>query len=241
MRYLSSISLALIVQVLLSIVVLMALACTAEPTSNIDATVEARLAEERAMEAPEEPRGTVQKTVQLTPAPATLKAPTPLATATALPEPTDTRASQTVTPIPTLKPTSEPSPITNDENQTESGQPMPIPRFLEKPYIGQDGLEVTLTSLSSSVTGNVTSITISYTLSNPTPNLIAEGSWKLYYTAGNGLPQYGGFGELIPGQRLDRSYTFNVSSPNKPWYVGYPSRFFGDWKEEDLLWEVDQC
>lgn len=46
MRYLSSIKLALIVHVMLSIVVLMALACTAspaEPTPNIDATVEARL------------------------------------------------------------------------------------------------------------------------------------------------------------------------------------------------------
>ena len=47
MRSLSSISLALIVHVLLSIGVLMALACTAtppaEPTPNIDATVEARL------------------------------------------------------------------------------------------------------------------------------------------------------------------------------------------------------
>jgi len=51
MRYLTSISLALIVHVLLSIVVLMALACTttpgrflrpSEPTPNIDATVEAR-------------------------------------------------------------------------------------------------------------------------------------------------------------------------------------------------------
>ena len=44
MRYLSSISLALIVHVLLSIGVLMALACTAapsEPAPNLDATVEA--------------------------------------------------------------------------------------------------------------------------------------------------------------------------------------------------------
>ena len=48
MRYLSSISLALIVHVLLSIGVLMALACTAAPaapTPNIDATVEARVKE----------------------------------------------------------------------------------------------------------------------------------------------------------------------------------------------------
>ena len=46
MRYLSTLSLAFIVHVLLSIVVLMALACTAtpaEPTPNIDATVEAQV------------------------------------------------------------------------------------------------------------------------------------------------------------------------------------------------------
>jgi hypothetical protein len=48
MRYLSSISLALIVHVLLSIGILMALACTATPatpanTPNIDATVEAAI------------------------------------------------------------------------------------------------------------------------------------------------------------------------------------------------------
>ena len=54
MRYLSSISLALIVHVLLSIGVLMTLACTATP--NIDATVEARVAQERAIEATVEAR-----------------------------------------------------------------------------------------------------------------------------------------------------------------------------------------
>ena len=45
MRYLSSISLALIVHVLLSIGILLALACTATPanTPNIDATVEAAI------------------------------------------------------------------------------------------------------------------------------------------------------------------------------------------------------
>jgi hypothetical protein len=50
LRYLTSISLALIVHVLLSIGMLMALACAAtpaEPTPNILATVEARLAEEK--------------------------------------------------------------------------------------------------------------------------------------------------------------------------------------------------
>ena len=45
---------------------------------------------------------------------------------------------------------------------------------------------------------------------------------------------------LIPGQSLEKSYTFNVSSLNKPWYVGYPSRFFTDWNEEDLLWNINR-
>ena len=56
MRYLSSISLALIV--------LMALACTAEPTPNIDATVEAKVARERAIEATIEARVKNEETVR---------------------------------------------------------------------------------------------------------------------------------------------------------------------------------
>ena len=54
MRYLSSISLALIVHVLLSIVMLMALACTVQSNANIDATVETRLVQEPAIEPTED-------------------------------------------------------------------------------------------------------------------------------------------------------------------------------------------
>jgi hypothetical protein len=132
---------------------------------------------------------------------------------------------------------------------TQSAQSTPVPasngpdilttRLLSRPYLAPDGLEIMLLSLSKIVTGNVTSIRIEYSLNNPTPNLITEGSLKLYYADGGGLPQYGFFNSILPGDGIVKSYTFNVPSPNKPWYVGYPSRFFGDWKEEDLLWEVD--
>jgi hypothetical protein len=57
MRYLTSISLALIVHVLLSIVVLMALACT---STDIEATVEARLADFQKPE-PEPPKKHTQE------------------------------------------------------------------------------------------------------------------------------------------------------------------------------------
>jgi len=76
MRYLSSISLAL--------VVLMALACTAAPanTSNIDATVEARLAQERGIEATVEARLAEEKASKPTPLPTVKRAATRVPTPT---------------------------------------------------------------------------------------------------------------------------------------------------------------
>ena len=77
MRYLSSISLALIV--------LMALACTAtpaEPTPNIDATVEARLAQEREIEATVEARLAEEKPAKPTPIPTVKRPPTKVPTPT---------------------------------------------------------------------------------------------------------------------------------------------------------------
>jgi tetratricopeptide (TPR) repeat protein len=93
MRYLTSISLALIVHVLLFIVVLMVLACTATPatlapTPNIDATIEARFAQERGVEATVEAKANELVADQPTPTPT--RTPTPIPTLTATPRPTPT-------------------------------------------------------------------------------------------------------------------------------------------------------
>ena len=116
MRYLSSISLA--------VIVLMALACTATP--DIEATVEARLAQERAIEATveawvkvreeqaSEPTATpwvVRVTAEPTATPWIVRVTAvPTITPTPKPKPTATRVRPTWTPVPIRKPTSTPNP-----------------------------------------------------------------------------------------------------------------------------------
>jgi hypothetical protein len=113
-------------------------------------------------------------------------------------------------------------------------------RSIGPPYIAEDGVEVALTSLKTTVVGNVTTVTISYSLKNITGSLKDEESWKLYYANGGGLPQYGFFGQMLPDQTLNRSYTFNVQAPDVPSVVDYPSRFFDKtWQRSDLIWEID--
>ena len=109
-----------------------------------------------------------------------------------------------------------------------------------QPYIAEDGVEVTLTSLNTTVVGNVTSVTISYRLRNTTEDLKDEEGWKLYYSDGGGLPQYGFFNKMLPGQTINRSYTFNVQPPDVPSAVAYPSRFFAEtWQQSDLIWDIN--
>ena len=142
----------------------------------------------------------------------------------------------TPTPIPTPTPTTVPTPV-----PTPTATPVPTPRrLMGQAYIAEDGVEVTLTSLNTTIVGNVTSVTISYTLRNTTEDLKDEDSWKLYYSGGGGLPQYGFFSQMLPGQTINGSYTFNVQSPDVPSVVAYPSRFFaGTWQQGDLIWEID--
>ena len=92
----------------------MALACTATPappapTPNIDETVEARLAQERAIEATVEARLTEGKAAQPTATPTATNTPVPTATPTPIPKPTSTRIRPNWTPVPTRSPTPTPT------------------------------------------------------------------------------------------------------------------------------------
>jgi len=184
-----------------------------------------------------------------TPGPTATPTPGPTATATATPTPTAVptpvpaptpgpTATATPTPVPTPTPasTATPTPM-----PTPTATPIPTPRrLLEQPYIAEDGVEVTLISLNTTVVGNVTSVTISYSLRNTTEDLKDEKGWSLYYSGGGGLPQYGFFNQMLPGQSINRSYTFNVQSPDVPSVVAYPSRFFAaTWQQSDLIWDID--
>ena len=77
-------------------------------------------------------------------------------------------------------------------------------------YLASDGLTVTLHSCVVVEKSGSYEYSIDYTLTNNTPDqAIDEGSFKMYYAnETGGLPQYGFFGKLFPGDTMDRTYTF---------------------------------
>lgn len=88
------------------------------------------------------------------------------------------------------------------------------------PYKAPDGLTVTLNSLTIIEKTGSYQYAITCTLKNENPDKkIDEGSFKMYYKdALGGLPQYGFFGVLFPGDTITRSYTFEELK-SKPFNV----------------------
>ena len=77
-------------------------------------------------------------------------------------------------------------------------------------YLASDGLTVTLHSCVVVEKSGSYEYRIEYTLANNTSGqAIDEGTFKMYYeNEAGGLPQYGFFGTLFPGDTMDRTYTF---------------------------------
>jgi len=110
------------------------------------------------------------------------------------------------------------------------------------PYVAEDGLTVTLHSLTIIEKIGSYEYTISYTLTNNTPDqVIDEGTFKMYYASGGGQPQYGFFGRLFPGDTINRTYTFEELKSNPFDVLEYHSdNFFSDWPIADSLkWKVE--
>ena len=107
-------------------------------------------------------------------------------------------------------------------------------------YLAQDGLAITMNSFTVSKNGNVTSVSISYSLTNDSTVIREERGLKLYYAGGGGLPQYGFFGQILPGQTISRTYTFHTELHAVPIIVAYPGRFFAStWESADIIWYVN--
>jgi len=109
-------------------------------------------------------------------------------------------------------------------------------------YIADDGLTVVLNSLIITEKIGSYQYTIDYTLTNNTPDkAIDEGAFKMYYkNESSGLPQYGFFGELFPGDTKNRTYTFEELK-SKPFDVlEYSSDnfFSSEPLVNSLKWEV---
>lgn len=110
------------------------------------------------------------------------------------------------------------------------------------PYEAADGLTVTLQSFDIvEKTGSYQYI-ITYTLTNEIDSAIDEGQFKLYYEdEPGGLPQYGFFGRLFPGDELTRSYTFEEEKHITFGVLAYHhDQFFADSPPANALqWHVE--
>lgn len=111
------------------------------------------------------------------------------------------------------------------------------------PYVAPDGLTVTLTSLTITEKIGSYQYTIWYTLKNEQPDrAIDEGTFKMYYESeSGGLPQYGFFGILFPGDSLARTYTFEELKGKLFGILAYHhEQFFSSEPLEDSLkWKVE--
>ncbi|MCW3988736.1 MAG: hypothetical protein NWE88_01525 [Candidatus Bathyarchaeota archaeon] len=111
------------------------------------------------------------------------------------------------------------------------------------PYVAPDGLTVTLTSLTITEKVGSYQYTIWYTLKNEQPDrAIDEGTFKMYYESeSGGLPQYGFFGILFPGDSLSRTYTFEELKGKLFGILAYHhEQFFSSEPLEDSLkWKVE--
>ena len=78
--------------------------------------------------------------------------------------------------------------------------------------------------------GNVTTVSVTYTLENDTSGLKEEKSWKMFYQ-GSGGQAFGFNGAILPNSSIDRSFTFGAVAPNGllrlVYPAGYPRRILG--------------
>ena len=111
-------------------------------------------------------------------------------------------------------------------------------------YRAVDGLTVILHSFDIIEKTGSYQYVIIYTLRNDNPDKkIPEGAFKLYYRDENGgLPQYGFFGYLYPGDSITRSYTFEELKSklfDVLEYSAIEANFFSDEPLPDSLkWKV---
>jgi len=109
------------------------------------------------------------------------------------------------------------------------------------PYLAADGLTVTMNKIEITEKVGSYTYTINYTLQNlTTDKKIDEATFKLYFTDGTGLPQYGFFGSLFPGDSLTRGYVFEEIKSKVPSVIGYHhDQFFSNTPPVGTLkWEV---
>ena len=93
--------------------------------------------------------------------------------------------------------------------------------------LADDGLSVTMNSITTAEKTGSFTLTISYTQKNSTSDKrLDEGSFKLFFKDGTSEPQYGGFNYFFPGDSRDRSYTWEYLKSKQVLAISYNAGFF---------------
>ncbi|MGB9989060.1 DUF4214 domain-containing protein [Massilia sp. SM-13] len=114
-------------------------------------------------------------------------------------------------------------------------------RLLNTPYLAKNGMTVTLERLTVTERGtNYVDYKITYLQANNTALAIEEGTWKLYFGTAAGMPQYGAFNHIYPGESLRRTYTWTQLKSETPAVMEYDrDNFFREFPASDSLrWPV---
>jgi len=111
--------------------------------------------------------------------------------------------------------------------------------------LADDGLSVTMNSITTAEKTGSFTLTISYTQKNSTPDKrLDEGSFKLFFKDGTSEPQYGGFNYFFPGDSRDRSYTWEYLKSKQVLAISYNAGFFAQSVDpKKLNWVIpgQQC
>lgn len=98
---------------------------------------------------------------------------------------------------------------------------------LGAPTLADDGLMVTMHSITTSEKSGSYTLTIAYTQKNSTVDKkLDESSFKLFFKDGTGEPQYGLFNFFFPGDSKDRSYTWEYLKSKEVLAISYNAGFF---------------
>lgn len=103
-----------------------------------------------------------------------------------------------------------------------------------------NGLIVTVSDAQLTEKSGSTQLRVTYSQTNGTTKTqLNEGSFRLFFTDGTSLPQYGFFGSLFPGDSKDRVHTFEWTKGKKPWLLEWESDFFASKPApKTLKWKI---
>lgn len=111
---------------------------------------------------------------------------------------------------------------------------------LNQEVLAASGMTVKVTQLDLEPRSGSTRLNLTYVMENNTSSSeVTEGSFKLFFTDGTSLNQFGFFNTLFPGDSNSRSYVFEWVGSKTPDLIEYDAGFFQDNPGNGLKWKVN--